>query len=220
MKQLRSRSLNTTLFAFALSPDLCFFGSSPEKLFERNGSHLFTEAVAGTRRRAQTACEDEQIEAELLGNVKDQREFTVVKQFLEERLSHFIECFSWEGEDRILQNMHVQHIYNRLSAKLLPSVTDADLLHCLHPTPALGGVPSCIAMEMIQQLEPFDRGWYGAPVGMVSAERSSFAVAIRSALMREKSLHLFAGTGIVKGSLPASEWDELEQKIHPITSII
>ncbi|MES2122014.1 MAG: chorismate-binding protein, partial [Chlamydiota bacterium] len=158
MKQLRSRSFNTTLFAFALGPDLCFFGSSPEKLFERKGQHLFTEAVAGTRRRAQIACEDERLAAELLNNVKDKREFTIVKQFLERKLSAYIESFSWDGEDRILQNTHVQHIYNRLCAKLHPSVSDAELLDCLHPTPALGGVPSAVALEMIEQLEPFDRG--------------------------------------------------------------
>jgi menaquinone-specific isochorismate synthase len=62
-------------------------------------------------------------------------------------------------------------------------------------------------------LEGFDRGWYAGPVGWVGPEAAEFTVAIRSGLLFQKSLSLYSGAGIVRGSTPDEEWDEIEQKI-------
>ena len=217
---LMEKARSATLFAFQLTPTLCFLGATPEKLFQREGNVLSADAIAGTRARGRTLDEDVQLEQELLVSPKEQLEFAIVKRFLQETLVALSDGLKWDGDDRILKASHVQHIHNTLNAVLKKKILDAELISALHPTPALGGFPRDSALNFLKKIEPFDRGWYGAPVGMISPHRSCFYVAIRSALIRERSLHLFAGTGLVQGSVAAREWDELEQKIRPFTETL
>jgi menaquinone-specific isochorismate synthase len=220
LDHLREKAKRATLFAFQLSPSLCFLGATPEKLFERTGNILSTDAVAATRPRGKNAKEDARLEQELLNSAKERREFNIVKEFLETTVSPFSKEMKWNGQNRILKASHVQHIHNRLNATLKSGVSDADLIHALHPTPALGGFPREAALSLLKHTETFDRGWYGAPVGMISPNGASLYVAIRSALIRGHSLHLFAGTGLVQGSIAEREWEELEQKIRPFTELL
>src|SRR5690606_30300440 len=97
--------------------------------------------------------------------------------------------------------------------ELKDGVDDRMLLNALHPTPALGGWPKEKASAWQRENEPFVRGLYGAPIGVLSEERAEFAVAIRSALVIDSLARLYACTGIVAGSDPALEWDESEQKL-------
>lgn len=218
--RLCEKARAATLFAFQLSPDLCFMGATPERLFQRAGSQLTTDAVAATRRRGRTPDEDLRLEKELLFSTKDQREFGIVKEFLTSTLSPLAEAIGWEGPDRILKTSHVQHIYNRIHVQLKNAISDADLVAALHPTPSLGGYPRKAALDSLSQIESFERGWYGAPLGVISPGRSSLHVAIRSGLICQHTLHLFAGTGIVHGSAAAQEWEELDQKILPFMEIL
>ena len=117
------------------------------------------------------------------------------------------------GQKSVLKLEQVQHLYNKIEAVLKEDVTDTDLLTALHPTPAVGGLPREAALEKLAALEPFDRGWYAAPVGFLGRDRAEFAVAIRSALVRENRVNLYAGAGIVEGSVAENEWQELENKI-------
>lgn len=68
-------------------------------------------------------------------------------------------------------------------------------------------------MDEIKKNEHFDRGWYAAPLGWITMNDSHQIVGIRSALIANNQIHLFAGAGIVKGSIPQNEWKELENKI-------
>ena len=77
----------------------------------------------------------------------------------------------------------------------------------------MGGCPSEIPPRIIAEYEPFDRGWYAGAVGWLGQEASEFAVAIRSGLVSGRVLKLFSGAGIVDGSTPQGEWDEIESKI-------
>ena len=97
---------------------------------------------------------------------------------------------------------------------------DADLISALHPTPAVGGYPSDIAVHEIQRLEPFRRGWYAAPVGWVSRTGAEFAVAIRSGLVHGNTVSVYSGAGIVSGSVPAEEWEEIEAKIGDFQKVV
>jgi menaquinone-specific isochorismate synthase len=220
LDHLMEKAKRATLFAFQLSPSLCFLGATPEKLFERTGNVLNTDAVAATRPRGKNAEEDFQFQQELLNSAKERREFNIVKEFLETTVSPFSKEAKWDGQDKVLKASHVQHIHNRLNATLKTGVSDAELVHALHPTPALGGFPRDAALALLKRTETFDRGWYGAPVGMISPEGASLYVAIRSALVRGHSLHLFAGTGLVQGSIAEREWEELEQKIRPFAELL
>ena len=74
-------------------------------------------------------------------------------------------------------------------------------------------MPKVEAIREIEQLENFDRGWYAGPVGWVSRNAAEFAVAIRSGLVEANRLYLYSGAGIVPGSSPETEWEEIESKI-------
>lgn len=220
LSRFDENSQETTLFAFQLSPQLCFLGSSPERFFQRRGSHLNTDAMASTRARGTTLIEDQLLEQELRNSTKENREFQFVSEFLEACLNPLSQESSWKWpEAQILKASHVQHLYNRFSTILKPNVSDVEIIQALHPTPALGGVPKDKALKLLSQLEPFDRGWYGAPLGILSPQETSLYVGIRSALISGSVLHLFAGTGLVKESTAEREWEELEQKIRPFTEL-
>ena len=219
LRHLFDKAKHTTLFAFQLSPTLCFLGATPEKLFKREGNQFHTDAIAATRPRGKTPQEDLQFEQYLLTNGKEQREFKIVKDYLDSSLIPLCDTMQWEDADRVLKGSHVQHLFNRLSARLKNSISDADLIRALHPTPALGGYPREESLQYLKEIEPFDRGWYGAPIGIIGNQSTSLHVAIRSALIRGSSLNLFAGTGLVPGSIAEREWEELEQKIRPFTEL-
>jgi menaquinone-specific isochorismate synthase len=219
LSHLNERAKHTTLFAFQLAPDLCFLGATPETLFVRRGLLLSTEAIAATRPRGTTDEEDLALEKDLLTGSKEQREFNIVKDYLTAALSPLTSALQWEKSDRVLKTSHVQHLYNLLNATLKEAISDTMLIRALHPTPALGGYPREEALKFLQEIEPFDRGWYGGPIGTVEQEGANLYVAIRSALIQGRSLHLFAGTGLVPGSAPEHEWEELEQKIRPLTEL-
>lgn len=219
LSHLKEKARRATLFAFQLSPDLCFLGATPEKLFKRDGNLCTTDAVAATRPRGATPEEDLQLEKDLLGCDKEQREFKIVKNYLDLKLLPLSQKMQWDGDDRILKASHVQHLHNRLNATLKNSITDGDLVRTLHPTPALGGFPREKSLAFLKEIEPFDRGWYGGPIGVIGTQSSSLYVAIRSALINRHLLHLFAGTGLVPGSIAEREWEELEQKIRPFTEL-
>ncbi|HSW86322.1 MAG TPA: isochorismate synthase [Rhabdochlamydiaceae bacterium] len=217
---LRKSSENATVFAFQFSKEHAFIGASPEKLYERQGKQIISEAIAGTRPRGKTSKEDLFFKSDLINSSKENHEFSVVKSFIYEKLSPMCESCSYEESDSILKTSTVQHIYNRCTGRLKDSISDLDLMKTLHPSPAIGGNPSCKAFQFIESKEPFDRGWYASPLGWVSPEAADIAVGIRSALVENSQLHLFAGTGIVRGSEPIKEWEELEHKIAQFRAII
>lgn len=212
LKELQGKSPTATLFAFQFEKEQAFIGASPETLYRRNGSSLYSAAIAGTRLRGKSPEEDEILRNELLNSKKDVHEFNVVKETIEKTLSPLCDELNSDGQ-QVLQTSTVQHLYHPFDGKLKMGVTDQDLIKALHPTPALGGLPRERAIAEIRKREHFDRGWYGAPVGWVSKQAAHQLVAIRSALIERNKLRLFAGAGIVKGSVPLSEWEELEQKI-------
>jgi menaquinone-specific isochorismate synthase len=207
ISSLGQQQQTATLFAFELEKGLAFFGATPELLFQKKGSQISIDALAGTRGPTQK---------ELLQAPKERREFDIVKEALEALLRPLSTSLRW-GNDTLLKAGHLEHLYNRLVATLCGAPSDTDLIRILHPTPALGGYPKEAALRLLDEIEPFDRGWYGAPLGCVSVHTSSFYVGIRSALLKGNHLHTFAGAGIVKGSTPEAEWEELDRKMQTIT---
>src|SRR5690606_15414606 len=104
-----------------------------------------------------------------------------------------------------------------IRATVSPGVGVLDLLRLLHPTPAVCGLPRDAALEVLAAEEPFDRGWYAGPVGWFDADGNGvFAPALRTGVVHGTRWCLFAGAGIVEGSVPASEWDETAIKFQPM----
>ncbi len=207
-------------FCFQPSKDVAFVGSTPERLYLRQNNQIQTEAIAGTRARGYSAQEDRQLGQELLHSCKEMREHKLVVKSLQASLSKLCLSAKVGAQPELLQLNQVQHLHTTCSGILHQGVGDVEIINQLHPTPAVGGYPQQQALELIAQLEPFNRGWYASPVGWVGFDSAEFVVAIRSGLIGKNQLTLFAGAGIVAGSQPEAEWQELENKIGNFIQVL
>jgi menaquinone-specific isochorismate synthase len=206
-------------FCFQIDPQTAFIGTSPERLYYRQDRLLKTEAIAGTRQRGTSAEIDRQLGEDLHNSPKDVHEHQLVVNNLRTILAEICHTVAIDRAATILKLNKVQHLYTQCLGHLAAEIADAEILPQLHPTPAVGGFPRSQALALIRELEPFERGWYAAPVGWVGYDRVEFAVAIRSGLVDRDRLLLFAGAGIVEGSQAAAEWTEIENKIRHFTDL-
>lgn len=212
----------TSAFRYYFEPEknTAFFSFTPERLYRRHNNELLTEALAGTCSRETIGSGDGDACEQLLNSEKDIREHKFVKDTIVRELEPICSAIDMEKGVRALQLNRLVHLYTRCRATLKPESTDdAAVLKALHPTPAVGGVPKAKALEQIIRLEPFSRGWYAGPVGWISRNSAEFAVGIRSAVAKGSKVYLYSGAGLVRGSDPASEWEELDQKISEILAI-
>ncbi len=193
-----------------------FFGATPERLVSLRGRTVETDALAGTTGRGETPAEDEWLAEELLADEKNVHEHALVAETVREQLEPYAASIS-AGERRVRRLATVQHLHTPITAELDTDRHVLELVEALHPTPAVGGLPPARALETIHETEPFDRGWYAAPVGWIDAAgNGAFAVAIRSAVASRRRATLFAGVGVVADSDPDREWDEIQLKYRPI----
>jgi menaquinone-specific isochorismate synthase len=206
-------------FCFQIDRQTAFIGTSPERLYSRQARLLKTEAIAGTRPRGTSAQSDRHLGRELHDSPKDIHEHQLVVNNLRTILAAICDTVEIDRAATILKLNKVQHLYTQCRGQLTADLTDAEILPQLHPTPAVGGFPRPQALTLIRELEPFERGWYAAPVGWVGYDDVEFAVAIRSGLVDRDRLLLFAGAGIVAGSQAAAEWTEIENKIRHFTDL-
>jgi menaquinone-specific isochorismate synthase len=219
LQSLQPNNSHSYHFCFQLNPTTAFIGTSPERLYYRQDRFLKTEAIAGTRQRGTSLQLDLELSQDLRCSPKDLHEHQLVVNHLQAILTELCNSVTIDRELTILKLNKVQHLYTQCHGTLKSDLTDADILPKLHPTPAVGGFPRAQALKLIQELEPFERGWYAAPVGWVGYDDAEFAVAIRSGLIDRDRLLLFAGAGIVRGSQSAEEWTEIENKISHFTDL-
>lgn len=220
LKRLRERNSDSYLFGFDRRSHDPFVGASPERLYKRIGRRIETEAVAGTRPRGKTPEEDSRYREDLLHSTKDRTEHELVVRGIAESLRPLASRITTGSTPTVVPFKDVQHLVIQIEADLRPGITDDDLLRALQPTPAVGGYPRAKALELIPVLESFDRGPYAGPIGWVSHDEAEFAVGIRSAVIRNEQLLLTAGAGIVQGSDPNAEWEEIDQKFNTFASIL
>lgn len=209
-------------YHFAVRPvgGPAFVGASPERLFRRDGRCVESEAVAGTRPRGETEAEDAAFREELLQSPKERREHAYVQEAIREDLERVCTHVEVPNETRELALERGRHLYSKVTGTLRSGTRTTELLETLHPTPAVGGVPTGDAVEAIRAQEPFDRGWYAGPVGWIGRDAAEFAVGLRAGLAWEDRVALFSGAGIVDGSEPDREWEEIEQKIGDFAAIM
>jgi salicylate biosynthesis isochorismate synthase/menaquinone-specific isochorismate synthase len=116
---------------------------------------------------------------------------------------------------------NIQHLATPVHAQLAEPRSAVALAGLLHPTPAVGGEPREGALAAIAELEGMDRGWYAGPIGWMDAlEDGEFCVGLRSALLRDRTAHAYAGGGIVAGSDPAAELAETEVKLGAMLPLL
>jgi menaquinone-specific isochorismate synthase len=220
LHELQQYSNRCFLFGFQFEEGTAFIGASPERLYRRNGSHLETEAVAGTRPRSDDPNADETLAKELLASDKDVREHSYVASHIESALKSLGKQVDSGAELTVVKLPKVQHLVRKFQGELTPGITDVDILHALHPTPAVCGSPTAIARKMLPELERLERCYYAGPVGWIGADAAEFAVGIRSALICDSRITIFGGAGIVEGSDADTEWNEIEQKMSPFFQIL
>lgn len=213
LTELKAFSLNATLFAYAPSAEGAIVGVSPEIFFQRDQDKIITEAVAGTCKKGFDSKENQQLIDHLQSSSKDHEEFSYVSEFIKDKMQDLCHKVMVKKNKSVKETATLFHLFESFQGLLKKGVTDIQIMKKLHPTPAMGGKPQVLAMEFLDQSEPFVRGQYAAPIGWMSPFNTELVVAIRSAFIRKNCMTVFAGAGIVKGSNPAKEWEELELKI-------
>jgi salicylate biosynthesis isochorismate synthase/menaquinone-specific isochorismate synthase len=199
------------------TPEAAFIGASPELLVRRSGASVSTVALAGSTRRSSDPAVDDHLGEQLLRSDKDRREQRIVSERIVRALRPHAVWVEAAAEPEIAKVANIQHLATPVIAQLAEPHSAIEMAGLLHPTPAVGGEPWPQAATAITELEGMDRGWYAGPVGWMDAtEDGEFCVALRSALLRDRDAHLFAGVGVVAGSDPAAELAETEVKLQAL----
>jgi len=219
LNRLREITSFCTCFLFRFDNERVFLGASPERLFKISGCSLATEAIAGTRARGTSPDDDQARRNELLSSSKEQNEHRHVVEMISAALQPLCESITQSPAPELLSLVSGHHLATRFNGVLKKEAGCPDLLAALHPTPAVAGTPTEKALSAIHELEPFDRGWYAAPAGYIGKDAAEFIVAIRSGRLNGADLQLYSGAGIVAGSDPQKEWEEIEHKIEQFVRI-
>ena len=201
---------------------MAFVGLSPEKLFTVDQNLVQSHALAGTRVFKDPAdkAEKSALSLELKTTQKDQQEHQIVVDQIKDLLSPVCERISI-GEQDFKQLRHLLHLETKIEGKLKPHINTFQLLESLHPTPALGGAPRRDALSIIEDKEPLHRGGYAAPwLWSNLKEEMTAVVGIRSALIHQNKVYVFAGAGIVAESIAELEWEETEAKAKVISTLL
>lgn len=217
MFHLRKQFPECFNFMIKIDDGPCFIGATPERLVSLKRNMMQTEGLAGSISRGESASEDMALGHTLLESKKDRSEHDFVVKDIRNNLQRHKMRVEHPQRPGIKKLSNVQHLYTPITAELTDDISLHELAGMLHPTPAVGGYPKEAAVPFISEIENIDRGWYAGPVGWYNLSGSGeFAVAIRSAWIKDTDVRLYAGCGIVENSDPEKEWAETEMKLSPI----
>jgi salicylate biosynthesis isochorismate synthase/menaquinone-specific isochorismate synthase len=203
------------------TPEAAFIGASPELLVRCAGRSVSTVGLAGSTRRSSDPAVDDHLAEKLLASSKDREEQGLVVAGIVKALGRLSVWVEAAAEPGIIKVANIQHLATPVVAQLAQPRTAIELAGVLHPTPAVGGEPWKKASVVMDEVEGLDRGWYAGPVGwMDGSGDGEFCVALRSALLRDREAHLYAGVGVVADSDPASELAETEMKLGALLPLI
>jgi len=190
-------------------------GASPEILARLEGDTVTVRPIAGTRRRGTTPTEDAALEKELLADEKERAEHIMLVDLGRNDVGRVART----GSVRVTEQMiverysHVMHIVSNVEGRLKPGLNAVDVLRATFPAGTVSGAPKVRAMEIIDELEPVKRGIYAGAVGYLGFHGNmDVAIALRTAVVRNGTLYVQAGGGIVADSQPDSEWQETQSK--------
>jgi len=210
------RCLNPSPYMYYLNlEDFHIVGSSPEILVRLEDDEVTVRPIAGTRPRGKTPAEDDALEAELLADPKELAEHLMLIDLGRNDAGRVSEIGTVELTDKMIveRYSHVMHIVSNVTGKLKSGSNAFDVLKATFPAGTVSGAPKIRAMEIIDELEPVKRGVYSGAVGYISwSGNLDTAIAIRTAVIKDKTLHIQAGAGIVYDSVPQNEWDETMNK--------
>ncbi len=214
---LISQQPNTYLFVLEAKGQ-AFIGATPERLLQATDTHFLTASIAGSIARSSNEREDVTSGEKLLKDSKNIGEHQLVVERLTEQMHSFIKGKLTVSEKSLLKNRDIQHLCLTLKGSRQDGFSFLEVIRQLHPSPALGGVPKQAAIDWIAEKEPIGRGLYGGPIGWCSLTEDvgEFAVGIRSGVVSDTEVQLYAGCGIVPDSTPEAEYLETALKFQPM----
>ncbi|MBN1379208.1 MAG: anthranilate synthase component I [Gammaproteobacteria bacterium] len=210
------RTINPSPYMYYLNFDqFQVVGSSPEILVRLEDDKVTVRPIAGTRRRGHDEQEDMALEKELLADPKEIAEHLMLIDLGRNDVGRVSQTGSVQLTDKMIveRYSHVMHIVSNVEGKLRDGLNAMDVLRATFPAGTLSGAPKVRALEIIDELETVKRGVYGGAVGYISwSGNMDTAIAIRTALIQNKTLYMQAGAGIVYDSQPNLEWKETINK--------
>ena len=193
------------------------FGASPELLIRSSAGEVSARVLAGTAARGTDPDVDRAISEGLLHSTKNQHEHQFAVDSLIRKLEPFCDAVEADSKPFSLALPDLFHLATDVRGHLKETTTLLDVVAHLHPTAAVAGTPREKALELIEELEPFDRGGYAGPVGWIAADGSGeLAIALRGGRIEKNQIRAFAGCGIVSESEPQAELDETELKFKAV----
>jgi len=215
------RRLNPSPYMYYLNlEDVAIVGSSPEILTRVDGDRRATvRPIAGTRSRGATEKEDLALEKDLLADEKEIAEHLMLIDLGRNDLGRIAKTGTVELTDKMFveRYSHVMHIVSNVECELQDSMSAIDVLKATFPAGTLSGAPKVRAMEIINEVEPLKRNIYSGAIGYLSWHGCmDMAIAIRTAVIKDETLYVQAGAGIVYDSVPQSEWDETMHKARAL----
>ena len=214
------RRINPAPFLFFLDfGGFAVVGSSPEILVRLRDDTVTIRPLAGTRRRGATPEEDAALEAELLGDPKERAEHLMLLDLGRNDVGRV----SQTGSVRVTQSFaierfsHVMHISSNVEGRIRDGLDAVDALVAGFPAGTLTGAPKIRAMEIIEELEPVRRGLYGGCIGYFAADGTmDTCIGLRTAVVKDGTMHVQAGGGVVADSTPEAEYEESRQKARAL----
>jgi len=213
---LRKNHPDCYIFSTSNGKGKQFIGASPERLISIHKQQFVTDSLAGSAPRGKNLSEDTYFAKKLLRSEKEKREHQAVTDFILQRLWQ-LGLQPQQAPLQLLKLSNIQHLWTPIYSPLNANIHPLEILAQLHPTPAVAGVPTEIVCQEISRYESFDRSLYSAPIGWVDYQgNSEFIVGIRSALIDKNVATIYAGAGIVAGSEPQKEFEEIQLKLQSL----
>jgi anthranilate synthase component 1 len=214
------RSINPSPYMFYYDMgDHHVVGSSPEILARLEGETVTVRPIAGTRPRGKTTEQDAALAEELLADPKELAEHLMLIDLGRNDIGRVAERGTVKLTDKMVieRYSHVMHIVSNVEARLKPGLEAMDVLKATFPAGTVSGAAKVRAMEIIDELEPSKRGIYAGAVGYLGFNGDmDVAIALRTAVVKDKTLYVQAGAGIVADSVPDSEWMETQNKARAV----
>ena len=196
-------------------------GSSPEILVRMEGEELIVRPIAGTRARGATPRQDALLEAELLSDEKELAEHLMLIDLGRNDLGRVCQPGSVRVTERMITERysHVMHIVSHVVGRRNADASAIDVLRATFPAGTVSGAPKVRAMELIDEIEPIKRHVYSGAIGYLAwSGAMDTAIAIRTALIKDATLYVQAGAGLVYDSQPEAEWNETMSKARAMIS--
>lgn len=214
------RRINPSPFLFLLNFEgFSLVGSSPEIMVRVRDKTVTIRPIAGTRKRGATAAEDKALAEDLLADPKERAEHLMLLDLARNDVGRVAEIGSVTVTDSFsIENYsHVMHIVSNVEGRLRSDLHPLDALFAGFPAGTVSGAPKIRAMEIIDELEPLARSFYGGCIGYLDGNGDvDTCIALRTAMVKDGKIYMQAGAGVVADSDPESEYQECRNKARAI----